>query len=115
MGLDRFSLQAIQVASAPSWNRFIANYAEYLDSVIDESADRAAGHVRSIPEYLELRRLTIGGYPSFLCLELGLEIPDEVMEHPKIKSLLGLVAETIILTNVSEVHVNEYTTSDIRN
>ena len=115
MGLDRFSLQAIQVASAPSWNRFIANYAEYLDSVIDESADRAAGHIRSIPEYLELRRLTIGGYPSFLCLELGLEIPDEVMEHPKIKSLLGLVAETIILTNVSEVHVNEYTTSDIRN
>ena len=115
MVIDRFSLQAIQVASASSWNRFIANYAEYLDSVIDESADRAAGHIRSISEYLELRRLTIGGYPSFLCLELGLEIPDVVMEHPKIKSLLGLVAETIILTNVSEVHVNKDIPSDICN
>jgi len=113
MTLDRFSLQAIQVASASSWNRFIANYAEYLDAVIDESADRVAGHIRSIPEYLELRRLTIGGYPSFLCLELGLDIPDEVMEHPKIKSLLGLVAETIILTNVSTFYVEEDIPSDI--
>jgi len=95
----QFSLQAIQVASVSSWNRFIANYAEYLDAVIDESADRAVGYIRNIPEYLELRRLTIGGYPSFLCFELGLDIPDEVMEHPKIKSLLGLVAETVVLTN----------------
>lgn len=113
MVLDRFSLQAIQVASLSSWNRFIVNYAEYLDAVIDETADRVTGHIRGIPEYLELRRLTIGGYPSFLCLELGLDIPDEVMEHPKIKSLLGLVAETVILTNVSMSHVGEDIPSDI--
>ena len=113
MALNRFSLQAIQVASVSAWNRFIANYEEYLDSVIDESTDRAAGHIRSIQEYLELRRLTIGGYPSFLCLELGLDIPDEVMDHPKIKSLLGLVAETIILTNVSKFHFNEGIPSDM--
>lgn len=100
MILGRFALQAIQVASASSWNRFISAYAEYLDAVIEESADRAAGRIRSIPEYLQLRRLTIGGYPSFLCFELGLDIPDEVMKHPGIKSLLELVAETIILTNV---------------
>jgi Delta6-protoilludene synthase len=97
----RFALQAIQVASASSWNRFLVRYAEYLDAVIVESADRAAGHIRSISEYLDLRRLTIGGYPSFLCFELGLDIPDEVMEHPGIKSLLALVAETVLLTNVS--------------
>ena len=96
----RFALQAIQVASASSWNRFLAAYAEYLDSVIEESADRSAGDIRSIQEYLELRRLTIGGYPSFLCFELGLDIPDEVMEHPGIKYLLALVAETVLITNV---------------
>lgn len=74
--------------------------------MIDEAADRAAGHVRSIADYLELRRLTIGGYPSFLCFELGLDIPDEVMEHPGIKSLLSLVAETILLTNVGNFHAD---------
>jgi hypothetical protein len=77
--------------------------------VIDETADHAPGYIHNIPEYLELRRLTIGGYPSFLCFELGLDIPDEVMEHPKLKSLLGLVAETVVLTNVSKTHVNEDT------
>jgi hypothetical protein len=102
--LRRFSLQALQVASPSSWNRFVATFAEYLDAVIDESADRAAGHIRSIQEYLELRRFTIGGYPSFLCLELGLDIPDEVMEHPMIKSLLDLVAETVLLTHVGNLH-----------
>ena len=108
----RFALQATQVASVSSWNRFIAAYTEYLDSVIEESADRAAGRIRSIPEYLELRRLTIGGYPSFLCLELGLDIPDEVMEHPMIKSLLALVAETVILTNVGIFPSDECVLSD---
>jgi len=94
-----FSLKAGQVVNASSWERFIAKFAEYLNAVIDEAADRAAGHVRSIEDYLELRRLTIGGYPSFLCFELGLDIPDDIMEYPGIKSLLALVAETVLLTN----------------
>jgi len=95
----RFSLQAIEVASTSSWKRFIAAFDEYFNSVINEAADRAAGHIRNIADYLRLRRLTIGGYPSYLCLELGLDLPDEVMEHPGMKSLLGLVADTILLTN----------------
>jgi Delta6-protoilludene synthase len=80
--------------------------------VIEESADRGTGHIRSIPEYLELRRLTIGGYPSFLCFELGLDIPDEVMDHSGIKSLLALVAETVILTNVGVFTSDELVLSD---
>jgi len=65
----QFSLQAIQVATVSSWHRFVAAFAKYLDAVIEASADRAAGRIRSIPKYLELRRFTAGGYPSFLCLE----------------------------------------------
>ena len=80
--------------------------------MIEESADRATGRIRSIPEYLELRRLTIGGYPSFLCLELGMDIPDEVMNHPEIKSLLALVAETVVLTNVGVFTSDECILSD---
>jgi Delta6-protoilludene synthase len=99
--LDRFSMRCIEVTSVSSRNRFIAAFEEFVYAVIDEAADRANGRIRGIADYLELRRLTIGGYPSFLCLELGLDIPDEVMEHPAIKSLLSLLAETIVLTNVS--------------
>jgi len=95
----RFSLQAINISSTSSWNRFISAFEEYLNSVIHEAADRAEGHIRNISNYLELRRLTIGGYPSYLCLELGLDLPDDVMEHPGMKSLLSLVADTILLTN----------------
>jgi len=104
----RFSLQATEVASTSSWNRFIAAFEEYLNSVIDEAADRAEGHIRNISNYLELRRLTIGGYPSYLCLELGLDLPDDVMKHPTMKSLLSLVADTILLTNVGNIHAHEY-------
>lgn len=99
--LDRFSLRATEMISLSSQRRFLASFEEYVYAVIKEAADRAQGRTRGIVDYLELRRLTIGGYPSYLCLELGLDIPDEVMEHPAIKSLLSLVAETIALTNVS--------------
>jgi len=95
----QFSLRATEIISVSSQRRFIASFEEFVYAVIEEAADRAQGRTRGIADYLELRRLTIGGYPSYLCLELGLDIPDEVMEHPAIKSLLSLVAETIVLTN----------------
>jgi Delta6-protoilludene synthase len=104
--LNRFSLHAIQVASVSSLRRFITAFEEYVHAVIDETVDRAQGRIRDIADYLKLRRLTIGGYPSFLCLELGLDIPDEVMEHAAIKSLFSLTAETILLTNVSHFHAD---------
>jgi hypothetical protein len=33
-------------------------------------------------------------------VELGLDIPDEIMTHPAMESLLGLAADSIVLTNV---------------
>jgi len=68
--------------------------------VIDEASDRARGHVRGIADFLELRRLTAGAYASFFSVELGLDIPDEVMAHPALESLLSLAADSTVLTNV---------------
>jgi Delta6-protoilludene synthase len=68
--------------------------------VIDEASDRTNGHIRGIADYLKLRRLTSGAYASFFSVELGLDIPDEVMTHPAIESLLSLAAESTVLTNV---------------
>ena len=68
--------------------------------MIDEASDRARGHIRGIEDYLKLTRLTAGGYPSFLAVEAGLNIPDEVMAHPAIESLCAYAAESLVLTNV---------------
>jgi hypothetical protein len=68
--------------------------------VIDEVSDRTRGHVRGIADFLELRRLTAGAYASFFSVELGLDVPDEVMEHPAVEALRSLAGNSTVLVNV---------------
>jgi hypothetical protein len=68
--------------------------------VIDEASDRTKGQIRGIADFLELRRLTAGAYASFFSVELGLDIPDEIMEHPALEALRSLAADSTVLTNV---------------
>ena len=96
----RFWLRAMKVSSPAAQERFIASFSEYVYAVIDEASDRAKGHIRSIEDYLKLTRLTSGGYPSFVAVEAGLDIPGEVMAHPALKALCALAAESLVLTNV---------------
>jgi hypothetical protein len=91
----------MNVTSLEAQKRFITTFGEYVYAVIDEASDRANGHVRGVEEYLKLTRLTAGGYPSFLAAEAGLNIPDEVMAHPALQSILTFAAESLVLTNVS--------------
>ena len=96
----RFWLRAIKVSSPAAQTRFIVTFSEYVFAVIDEASDRAKGHVRGIEDYLKLTRLTAGGYPSFVAVEAGLNIPNEAMAHPALESLCSLAAESLVLTNV---------------
>ena len=93
-------MRAIKVSSPAAQERFIASFSEYVYAVIDEASDRAKGHIRSIEDYLKLTRLTAGGYPSFVAVEAGLNIPNEVMSHPTLQTLCALAAESLVLTNV---------------
>ncbi|KAI9442056.1 terpenoid synthase [Lactarius psammicola] len=95
----QFWLRAIKVASERTQRRFLKSFAAYVYAVIDEASDRKCGRVRGIRDYLELRRLTVAVYPSFFSVELGLDIPDEIMTHPAMETLLGLVADSTVLTN----------------
>ncbi|KAI9439678.1 terpenoid synthase [Lactarius indigo] len=95
----QFWLRAIKVASEAAQRRFLKSFTAYVYAVIDEASDRNAGRVRSITDYLELRRLTAAIRASFFPVELGLDIPDGIMSHPAIDSLLGLAADALILTN----------------
>ncbi|KAH9053669.1 isoprenoid synthase domain-containing protein [Lactarius vividus] len=103
----QFWLRAIKVASEPAQRRFLKSFAAYVYAVIDEASDRNAGHIRSITDYLELRRRTAGAYSSLFSVELGLDIPDEIMIHPAMESLLSLVADSIVLTNDLYSYNNE--------
>jgi len=68
--------------------------------VIDEASNRTSKHIHGIADYFQLWRLTSGAYASLFSMELGLEIPDEVMENFVLQSLLSLTADSIVLTNM---------------
>ena len=74
---------------------------DYVKSVIDEARDRSLDHIRDVATYMDLRRLTIGGKPSFAMLELGMDLPDGIIEHPIMEKLTEIVLDLIILANVS--------------
>jgi hypothetical protein len=76
--------------------------------VIEEASDRARGSIRRIKDYLRLTRLTAGPYPCFFPIEMDLDIPDEVMTHPSMESIRSLVAESLVLGNVSNVFSCSY-------
>ena len=90
----------MKVTSEGAQRRFIRDFTSYVYGVTDEASDRTSGHIRSIADYIPLRKLTSGSRATFICIELGLDIPDEVYEHPALESLLELTADTIVITNV---------------
>ena len=76
------------------------HYEEYVEAVCQQAEDRDVGHVRSISDYMDLRRRTIGAKPSFDLLLLPLELPDHILDHPVITELMFLAIDMIILANV---------------
>ena len=68
--------------------------------MVQQAADRTHKHIRSIQEYLEVRRDSIGAKPSFAILELDMNIPDEAVHHPVIEELSILSIDMILLGNV---------------
>jgi Delta6-protoilludene synthase len=68
---------------------------------VDQAADRTHKYIRTVDEYLEIRRDTIGAKPSFAILETGLNLPDEAVRHPIINELSIVAIDMILLGNVS--------------
>ncbi|KAI0033928.1 terpenoid synthase [Vararia minispora EC-137] len=95
----QFWLRATSVAPLASRIRFKKTFIEYIKAVAFEAHDRLDNNIRSIDDYLQLRRLTAGGYPSLFPIDFAVDIPNEVMQHPTLSTLNGLVAESLILLN----------------
>ncbi|KAH9965227.1 terpenoid synthase [Russula dissimulans] len=90
---------AIKTASPGSQKRFIETFGTYTQAVVQQAADRTHKHVRTVQEYLEVRRDTIGAKPSFAILETPLNLPEEAVRHPVIEELAILSIDMILLGN----------------
>ena len=91
--------------SDSSTKRFLSEYRDYLAAVIQEVKDRKAGYIRTIEEHILLRRGTVGGGPVFVFTCLPDDIPDEIVDHPKVKELTILALDILGLANVRQLKV----------
>ena len=87
----------------PAMERFISDFDAYVKSMITEAEDRAAGHLRTVNDYIILRRDTCGAKPTFSFFGLGLQIPDAVFDNPIMMSLIENATDLIAITNVSHL------------
>ncbi|KAG1778792.1 terpenoid synthase [Suillus placidus] len=86
-------------ASSQSQKRFIATFDEYLEGVVQQAIDRSGHHIRDIQSYFDVRRKSVGATSAFALLELGLDIPDEVISHPTIQDMEMASIDMIFLNN----------------
>ncbi|EIW80053.1 terpenoid synthase [Coniophora puteana RWD-64-598 SS2] len=86
-------------ASILTQERFIKAFDAYTSSVTIEAMDRDANTIRDIESYLVVRRNTIAAYPCFVFLELGMSLPEDVLEDPVIRELKSYIADIIIISN----------------
>ncbi|KAK0443682.1 terpenoid synthase [Desarmillaria tabescens] len=89
----------IKSASRTSQKRFVECFGHYTDSVVQQAKDRNQCYIRNIQDYFDVRRLTIGAYPSYAMLELGYDLPDEVFHHPTIVALRHMSCDLLIMDN----------------
>ncbi|KDQ57646.1 hypothetical protein JAAARDRAFT_35337 [Jaapia argillacea MUCL 33604] len=85
--------------SMSTQRRFIDSFDAYTTSVAVQAEDRDHAYIRDIDSYLVVRRDTIGTYPSFVMLELGMHIPEQVLHDPTILDLELCITDMICVAN----------------
>ncbi|EDR07973.1 uncharacterized protein LACBIDRAFT_297518 [Laccaria bicolor S238N-H82] len=84
-----FYKRMVLTCSAGVQQRFIETFDFFFQSVTQQAIDRANGSIPDLESYIALRRDTSGCKPCWALIEYAnnLDIPDEVMEDPIIRSL----------------------------
>ncbi|KAF4625249.1 hypothetical protein G7Y89_g12922 [Cudoniella acicularis] len=95
----QFWARVIGISTATFQRRFLETWEEYLQGTAQQAEDRCRSHIRDIASYMEVRRQTIGARPSFNILEMDMDLPDEVIEHPIIRELELLAIDLTIIAN----------------
>jgi hypothetical protein len=96
-----FWSRVLAFASLASTGHFVKSLRVYIEAVCQEVEDRDRGRIRGIEDYLALRRGSVGLRPCFGFLLLILDLPEEVITHPRIERLAFGAIDMSILSNVS--------------
>jgi hypothetical protein len=73
---------------------------------VQESIDKKDHRILDVKSYIDARRRSVGVKSAFCMLELGLDIPDEVMAHPAIQEMVMAGGDLVAFYNVSDIHEN---------
>ncbi|KAG8917205.1 hypothetical protein FRC03_004894 [Tulasnella sp. 419] len=87
--LQSFWLRACQTASPGTQKRFIETTDLYVQAILQQVVNRTHDQIPTIESFIQLRRDTSAVKLVFALVEysLNLDLPDEVFEHPLIRSL----------------------------
>ena len=92
----------ITEGSVGSQKRFVHTMDLFFKAVTIQARDRAAGIIPDLEDYIVVRRDTSGCKPCWALIEYanGLDLPDEVMEHPIIRNLDEATNDLVTWSNV---------------
>jgi len=94
-------------------SRFINGFDVYMKSMIKEAEDRENKRVRTVDDYLQLRRETFAAQASISFLSFGLELPEEVLLHPVMKNVTLASMDILCIINVSLRFNRTYKLTDV--
>ncbi|KAF9481630.1 terpenoid synthase [Pholiota conissans] len=97
----------LSVPGSPCFDHFIATSDVYFRAVTQEAHDREEHRIRSLDDYMDLRRNTSGARPTTTLIEFGLDLPEYVTSHPTIVSLTEKAVDLIVLVNDMHSYVRE--------
>ena len=80
---------------------FIKGFDIYMRSMIQEAEDRETKHVRTVNDYLQLRRETFGAQATMSFLSFGLGLPEQVLSHPVMQTVTLTAMNLLCIINVS--------------
>ncbi|KAG6374634.1 isoprenoid synthase domain-containing protein [Boletus reticuloceps] len=95
----QFWQRAIQNATVVAQKRVVLYMDEYFEAVVQESIDKENNRILDVESYIIARRRTSGVKPSITVVELGLDIPDEVMSHPALQEMIQAAVDMIAFSN----------------
>ncbi|ESK84101.1 terpenoid synthase [Moniliophthora roreri MCA 2997] len=95
----QFWENAVRTATPSAQRRFVHNFGLYMDGVVEQALDREDHRIDSVKTYFDVRRDTIGAKPSFAINEVHMNITDEEMAHPIIKTLTWTCIDMLIIGN----------------
>ncbi|KAF7341630.1 Terpene cyclase [Mycena sanguinolenta] len=95
----QFWALGIQSATPLAQKHFLNTFEDYIYSVVDQASDRDNERIRGSEEYMTLRRRTIGLHPSYPMQELGMDLADEIWNHPVVDELRRIAVDIVLLDN----------------